>query len=98
MYYINIWLIFIAENQRDFIQLLATVTNSPGSGWIEPVSETDTENLLKRSLQTLNTGQEQLFMHLEFQVKMFINLIISHSFIKSKNMFDRTQKCLEIHY
>lgn len=71
--YVNSWFIyFIGENQRDFIRLLATVTNSPGSGWIEPVSETCTENLLKRSLQTLNTSQEQLFMHLEFQVKICI--------------------------
>jgi len=60
--------IFIAEDQKDFIQLLATVTNSPGSAWIEPVSETKTEDLLNRSVQILNTDQLQPFMHLEFQV------------------------------
>jgi len=47
---------------------LATVTNSPGSAWIEPVSETETEDLLNRSVQALNTDQQQPFMHLEFQV------------------------------
>ncbi|XP_025416590.1 uncharacterized protein LOC112687852 isoform X2 [Sipha flava] len=56
-----------SENQKDFIQLLATVTNSPGSGWIEPLSETKSEDLLKCSVQTLNTNQFQPFMHLEFQ-------------------------------
>lgn len=61
---------FIAENQRDFIQLLATVTNSPGSAWIEPVSETQTEDMLKHSVQTLNTDQPQQFLHLEFQVRV----------------------------
>ncbi|VVC41224.1 Hypothetical protein CINCED_3A001036 [Cinara cedri] len=54
------------ENQRDLIHLLATVTSSPGSGWIEPILETKTEDLLKCSVQTL-TGQQQPFMHLEFQ-------------------------------
>jgi hypothetical protein len=44
------------------------VTNSPGSGWIEPLSETKSEDLLKCSVQTLNTNQFQPFMHLEFQV------------------------------
>jgi len=47
---------------------LATVTNSPGSAWIEPVSETKTEDLLNRSVQALNTDQQQPFMHLEFEV------------------------------
>lgn len=51
------------------MRLLASVTNSPGSGWIEPVSETKTEDLLKRSVQTLKTDQKEPFMHLEFQVK-----------------------------
>lgn len=59
---------FIAENQRDFVKLLATVTNSPGSEWIEPVLETKTEDLLKRSLQILDTDEQKPFMHLEFQV------------------------------
>lgn len=67
---VNKKFIFIAENQRDYIQLLATVANSPGSGWIEPVLETKTEDLLKRSVQTLNTDQCQPFMHLEFKVKL----------------------------
>lgn len=62
--------IYIAENQRDFVELLATVTNSPGSGWIEPALETQTEDLLKRSVQTLLSDQQQPFMHLEFQVKI----------------------------
>lgn len=44
------------------------MTNSPGSKWIEPVLETKTEDLLKQSLQILNTNQQQPFMHLEFQV------------------------------
>lgn len=44
------------------------MTNSPGSGWIEPVADTQTEDLLKRSIQTLNTNQQQPFMHLEFEV------------------------------
>lgn len=57
-----------AEKKRDLIHLLATVTSSPGSGWIEPILETKTEDLLKRSVQTLN-GQQQPFMHIEFQVK-----------------------------
>lgn len=46
------------------------MTNSPGSGWIEPLSKTKTEDLLKCSLQTLTTDQYQPFMHLEFQVKL----------------------------
>lgn len=49
------------------------MTHSPGQGWIEPVLETKTEDLLKRSLQILNTDQQQPFMHLEFQVTI-INL------------------------
>lgn len=63
----------IAENQRDLIELLATVTHSPGQGWIEPVLETKTEDLLKRSVQILNTDLQQPFMHLEFQVTTVIN-------------------------
>lgn len=67
--------IIIAENQTDFIQLLASVTNSPGSGWIKPLSETKTEDLLKCSLQKLTTDQYQPFMHLEFPVN-FNNLFL----------------------
>lgn len=52
------------------------MTNSPGSGWIEPVSETQTKDLLEHSVQTLNTSQERPFLHLEFQVKSLINLIV----------------------
>lgn len=68
--FIDILFVFIAGNERDFVQLLATVANSPGSGWIEPVAETQTQDLLRRSMQILNTGQNQPFMHLEFQVKI----------------------------
>lgn len=83
MYYCCYWLQFyfiryillinfcIAEKQRDLIHLLATVTSSPGSGWIEPILETNTEDLFKHSIQSL-TGQQQPFMHLEFQVKIII--------------------------
>ncbi|XP_060880843.1 uncharacterized protein LOC132952538 [Metopolophium dirhodum] len=69
-----------SEDQRDFIQLLATVTNSPGSAWIEPVSETETEDLLNRSVQTLNTDQQQPFMHLEFQdTEILGNTLLAYS-------------------
>lgn len=78
--------IFIAENQKDFIQLLATVTNSPGSGWIEPVSETQSEDLFKRSVQTLSTNQNQPFMHLEFQVKK-IDIPTSHVHLTNQCLF-----------
>lgn len=62
------------------------MTNSPGSGWIEPVSETNTDDLLKRSLQTLNTDLKEPFMHLEFQVKIII-LITMFSNLINNNIF-----------